>query len=67
MLSTVCAATVPARSLSFLVLALLLGALGLFEIAPAQAQATGKTYALTPSVTAAEGTDAELTVTLGEA
>ncbi|MCY4393973.1 MAG: hypothetical protein OXC10_02430, partial [Rhodospirillaceae bacterium] len=66
-MSTICAAAVPARSLSFLVLALLFGALGLFEIAPAQAQATGKTYALTPSVTAAEGTDAVLTVTLGEA
>ena len=67
MLRTIYATAVPGRFLSFLVLALLLGALGLFEIAPAQAQSTGKTYALTPSVTAAEGTDAVLTVTLGEA
>ena len=49
------------------VLALLLGALSLFAAAPAGAQATTKTYALTSSVTAAEGGNAELTVTLGEA
>ncbi|MCY4361540.1 MAG: hypothetical protein OXE42_05035, partial [Gammaproteobacteria bacterium] len=46
-------------------LALLLGVFLQFAAAPAQAQS--KTYALTPSVTAAEGTNAELTVTLGEA
>ena len=48
------------------VLALLLGALSLFGTAPAEAQQT-RTYALTASVTAAEGGNAELTVTLGEA
>ncbi len=67
MLRIFCAAAVPARPLFFLILALLFGALGLLGIESAQAQATGKTYALTPSVTAAEGTDAVLTVTLGEA
>ena len=48
------------------VLALLLGALSLFGAAPAEAQQT-RTYALTASVSAAEGSNAELTVTLGEA
>ena len=48
------------------VLALLLGALSLFSAAPAGAQST-RTYTLTSSVSAAEGSSAELTVTLGEA
>ncbi len=46
-------------------LALLLIALSQLATVPAGAQT--QTYALTPSVTAAEGTDAELTVTLGRA
>ena len=50
----------------FAVLALLLLALTLFATAPAGAQST-KTYTLTSSVSAAEGSNAELTVTLGEA
>ena len=51
----------------FAVLALLLLALTLFATAPAGAQVSTKTYALTSSVTAAEGSNAVLTVTLGEA
>ena len=54
-------------SLTFSVFALLLFALSVFATAPAVAQVTARTYALTSSVTAGEGSNAELTVTLGEA
>ena len=54
-------------SLLFPALALLLGALSLFANAPAGAQVSTRTYTLTPAATAAEGSNAELTVTLGEA
>ncbi|MCY4446993.1 MAG: hypothetical protein OXC02_11120, partial [Rhodobacteraceae bacterium] len=49
------------------IIALLIGALLQFITAPAHSQVSTKTYALTPSVTAEEGENAELTVTLGEA
>ena len=48
-------------------LPLLLGALSLLVTSTALAQASTKTYTLTPSVSADEGSAAELTVTLGEA
>ena len=54
-------------SLTFAVFALLLFALSVFAAAPARALVTTRTYALTTSVAAGEGSNAELTVTLGEA